>query len=96
MTKTNKQTIAGFGKSKKKKGKKKTSKNDDPKDQENGGKGEEKGFAWTAEAEAPLVYWWETDDASRVPWGIARLLGLVLRCCTSLAYVVPGMSQQCS
>lgn len=34
---------------------------------------------WTAEAEAPVMWWWETDDAARVPWGVARLLGLLLR-----------------
>lgn len=37
------------------------------------------GSAWIAEAEAPVLWWWETDDAARVPWGVARLLGLLLR-----------------
>lgn len=43
---------------------------------EGGGEGE---LGWTAEAEAPVLWWWETDEASRVPWGVARLLGLLLR-----------------
>lgn len=37
------------------------------------------GSGWTAEAEAPVLWWWETDDAARVPWGLARFLGLLLR-----------------
>lgn len=36
-------------------------------------------LAWSAEAEAPLLWWWETDSNARTPWGVARLLGLLLR-----------------
>ncbi|CAM9213148.1 unnamed protein product [Ectocarpus sp. 6 AP-2014] len=40
---------------------------------------EGEGDAWRAEAEATVLWWWETDEEARVPWAVARLLGLLLR-----------------
>ncbi|CAM9301057.1 unnamed protein product [Ectocarpus sp. 12 AP-2014] len=37
------------------------------------------GDAWRAEAEATVLWWWETDEEARIPWAVARLLGLLLR-----------------
>lgn len=81
-------THSGFGNSKKKKKKKaqekqQQQKSDDPGGNDRGDHGEGAGeelARWDAEAEAPVLWWWETDDAARVPWGVARLLGLLLRC----------------
>lgn len=72
----------GFGGKKKKKAKvKQKSKGQDGEGggTEEEGTGDGKGLAWTAKAEAPMLWWWETDEAARVPWGLARLLGLLLR-----------------
>eukprot|EP00752_Nemacystus_decipiens_P003624 g3341.t1 len=65
-----------FGNSKKKK---KKSKENQSKPGGSDGAGGETGSGWTAEAEAPVLWWWETDEAGRVPWALARLLGLLLR-----------------
>ncbi|CAN0301532.1 unnamed protein product, partial [Ectocarpus sp. 8 AP-2014] len=75
-----------FGNSKKKKAKKAKAKgvgggaNSAGSSTGKGGVGEEGGGdAWRAEAEATVVWWWETDEEARVPWAVARLLGLLLR-----------------
>lgn len=74
--------ITDFGNSKKKKAKAaaRKSKGKNATDRFPGkGAGGGDRFTWTAEKEAPLLWWWETDEAARVPWGLARLLGLLLR-----------------
>eukprot|EP00903_Cladosiphon_okamuranus_P011168 g10541.t1 len=67
-----------FGNSRKKKKKIKAN-NSNGGEGDRDGPGNEKGSGWRAEAEAPVLWWWETDEAARVPWGVARLLGLLLR-----------------
>lgn len=79
-------TPTGFGNSKKKKKKKVKAKGSGTEAGAGGstGKGSvrkdgEEGVAWRAEAEATVLWWWETDEDARVPWAVARLLGLLLR-----------------